>query len=93
MKELGYFGSYSVIEIIDAGRFFVDKVETDIEGNESTSKIPVKKFKRILELTHLKTRETIQITAYINRGQWRYKDSFDVGRRRAYLRTCPYARH
>jgi hypothetical protein len=76
MTELGTIGSYNVREVIESGRFFVDKKELTPSGDEVvTGKIPVKKFKRVLELTHVTAGVTVSFTSYINRGQWRYKDS------------------
>jgi len=74
MKEIGTFGNYTVREDIEDKKMFVPKTVIEEDGTESVRRIPVRRFKRYLQLTHNKG-DIVVFSIYNHAGSQRFKDS------------------
>jgi hypothetical protein len=74
MQNIARFGEWSVAQHIESKTIFPKRIERDDEGNETTTSFPLRKFKRILQLTHDKG-GIVCFAAYLHAGTMRYKDS------------------
>ncbi len=73
--DVGQFGNYHVGTETISTRFFVTKIETRPDGTKHKVSIPIRRSRRNVVLTHVRTNDFLVFSAYNARGEKRYKDS------------------